>query len=140
MYATIVQVTGDNLSLHCLFGFVESFRARNCCRFCLTEKEDFQTEFDEDSPNIVLQTQALHEGHCQQIEANPRLQHMVGVKQSCILNSLQYFKTCDNFSVDIMHGIYLSLCPNDQNWYLLLLLLQIVNIVFSPTLSKGIAI
>ena len=31
-------------------------------------------------------------------------------------------------------------CPTDQYWYLFLLLLQIVNIVFSPMLSKGIAI
>lgn len=214
VYGTIVQVTGDNLGLHCLFGFVESFSARYCCRFCLTEKEDFQTEFNEDSPNIVLRTQALHEEHCQQIEANPRLPYVMGVKQSCILNSLQYFKTCDNFSVDIMHDILEGVAqyemklilhhlidnyttseeiqtriknfnygyveqankppevkllqdtndlglnaiqswtllrnlplifgdlvsPNDQSWYLLLLLLQIVNIVFSPTLTKGITI
>ena len=40
VYGTIVQVTGDNLGLHCLFGFVESFSARYCCRFCLAEKED----------------------------------------------------------------------------------------------------
>ena len=31
-------------------------------------------------------------------------------------------------------------CPTDQHWYLFLLLLQIVNIVFSPMLSKGITI
>lgn len=31
-------------------------------------------------------------------------------------------------------------CPNDQHWYLLLLLFQIVNIVFSAVLSKGISI
>lgn len=148
------------------------------------------------------------------METNPRLPYVMGVKRSCILNSLQYFNTCDNFSVDIMHDIlegvaqyemklllhhlmdnyttskeihkriknfnngYVeqankppevkllqdtndlglnaiqSWCllrnlplifgdlvsPNDQKWYLLLLLLQIVNIVFSPTLSKGIAI
>ena len=54
VYGTIVQVTGDNLGLHCLFGFVESFSPRYCCCFCLAEKEDFQTEFDEDSPQIVL--------------------------------------------------------------------------------------
>ncbi|KAK0154025.1 hypothetical protein N1851_003888 [Merluccius polli] len=37
---TIVQVTGDNL------GFVESFSARYCCRFCLAQKNVFQTEFN----------------------------------------------------------------------------------------------
>ncbi len=34
VYGTIVKVTGDNFGLHCLFGFVESFSARCCCRFC----------------------------------------------------------------------------------------------------------
>ncbi len=38
VYGTIVQVTGDNLGVHSLFGFVESFSARYCCRFCLLEK------------------------------------------------------------------------------------------------------
>ena len=173
-----------------------------------------RTEFDEDSPKIVLRTRALHEEHCQQMETNPRLPYVMGVKRSCILNSLQYFNTCDNFSVDIMHDIleweaqyemklllhylidiYATLeeihtriknfnygyvdqankppevklvwdtndlglnaiqswsllhnirlifgdlvCPTDQHWYLFLLLLQIVNIVFSPMLSKGITI
>lgn len=31
---TVFQVTGDNLALHGLFGFVESFNANYCCRFC----------------------------------------------------------------------------------------------------------
>jgi len=38
---SIVQVTGDNLVLHCLFGYVESFRALHCCRFCLNKTEDY---------------------------------------------------------------------------------------------------
>lgn len=105
VHGTIVQVTGDNLGLHCLFGFVESFSARYCCRFCLVEKEDFQTEFTEDSPKIVMRTQALHTEHCQKMEENPRLPYVMGVKKACILNSLQYFSTCENFSVDIMHDI-----------------------------------
>ena len=29
----------------------------------------------------------------------------MGVKRSCSLNSLKYFNTCENFSVDIMHDI-----------------------------------
>lgn len=42
VYVTIVQVTSDNLCLHCLFSFVES---------------------NEDSPKIVMRTQALHAEH-----------------------------------------------------------------------------
>ena len=38
-------------------------------------------------------------------EANPSLPCVMGVKRSCIRNSLQYFNTSENFSVDIMHDI-----------------------------------
>lgn len=32
------------------------------------------------------------------------------------------------------------MCPNDQHWYLFILLLQIVNIVFSSVIFTGITI
>lgn len=57
---TIVQVTGDNLGLHGLFGFLESFGARYCCRFCLLEKDRFQSVFCEDNPEVVLRTSEMH--------------------------------------------------------------------------------
>ena len=214
IHGTIVQVTGDNLGLHCLFGFVESFGARYCCRFCLLEKDCFQTVFCEDDPDVVLRTVAMHAQHCQTIQTNPTLPHVYGVKRFCLLNSLQYFNTVNNFSVDVMHDIlegvaqfevklvlqYIqnnflnaeqlagrihafdygfnqqrnrpprvklfdgtndlglnaiqSWCllrnmplifgdliqTDDKHWHLLLLLLQIVNIVFSPVLSEGMTI
>lgn len=74
------KVTSENFSLHSLLGFVESFRARHCCCFYLPEKEDFQAECDEDTLKIMLPTQALHEEHCQQIETNPRLPCVMGVR------------------------------------------------------------
>lgn len=214
IHGTIVQVTGDNLGLHGLFGFVESFSARYCCRFCLLEKHCFQTVFCEDDPEVVLRTVDMHKQHCQTIQTDPTLPHVYGVKRSCLLNSLQYFNTANNFSVDIMHDIlegvaqfevklvlqYIqenflnaeqlagrihafdygynqqrnrpprvklfngsndlglnaiqSWCllrnmpllfgdlieTGDKYWLLLLLLLQIVNIVFSPVLSDGMTI
>ncbi|XP_038569888.1 uncharacterized protein LOC119899416 [Micropterus salmoides] len=211
---TIVQVTGDNLGLHGLFGFLESFGARYCCRFCLLEKDRFQSVFCEDNPEFVLRTSEMHALHCETLQTNSTLPHVYAVKRTCLLNSLKYFNTANNFSVDIMHGIlegvvqlevklvlqyiqsnFLStddiagrvhafdygynqqknrppvvklfdgsndLCLNaiqswcllrnmpllfgdlvqrdDKHWHLLLLLLQIVNIVFSPVLTEGMTI
>ena len=216
IHGTVVQVTGDNLGLHGLFGFVESFGARYCCRFCLLEKCSFQTVFCEDDPEVVLRTVDSHAQHCQTVQTDPRLPHLYGVKRVCLLNSLQYFNTANNFAVDIMHDILegvgqfevklilkyiqgnclsaeqvagrihaydygfnqqrnrphlpadkmmdesndlglnaiqawclLNNMPllfgdlietDDKHWHLLLLLLQIVNIVFSPVLSEGMTI
>ncbi|KAK0134446.1 hypothetical protein N1851_029941 [Merluccius polli] len=216
---SIFQVTGDNLGLHGLFGYVESFSAKNCCRFCLTEREDYQKVFSEDHPNMRLRTKELHSDHCQLIKASPEQGHVYGVKSECLLNSLKYFHIVDNYAVDVMHdilegvaqfevkltlkyiaeksisfkeitleasddriksfnygyierrnqpsalkledasndlGLYAiqSWCllrniplmfgdvveRNDRHWNLLLLLLQIVNIVFSPYLTKGMTV
>lgn len=211
---SIVQVTGDNLGIHGLFGFVESFSARNCCRFCLTEKGDFQTVFCEDEESVILRTKDMHAEHCATIQTNPQLPHVYGVKRSCLLNTLQFFNTANNFSVDIMHDILEGVAQfevkllleyvqqnfltakelagriqafnyghterrnrppavklfdgsndlglnaiqswcllrnmplifgdlvqrDDEYWHLLLLLLQIVNIVFSPVITDGMII
>lgn len=210
---SVVQVTGDNLGLHSLFGLVESFSARYCCRFCLAEKDDFQTEFSEESSKIVLRTKHTHTAHCQEMAGSQSLPYVFGVKKACLLNSLTYFHTTENFSVDVMHDILegvgqyelkllflyfkeqhvtleelnsriqsfdygfmernnrpvavnlgesndlglnavQSWCllrnapllfgdlvtPTDQHWGLLLLLLQIINIVFSPMLSQGLCV
>ncbi|XP_040924480.2 uncharacterized protein LOC114846307 isoform X1 [Betta splendens] len=105
VHGSIVQVTGDNLGLHGLFGLVESFSARNCCRFCVIDKSDFQTVFCEDDQSVLFRTKDMHEKHCHTLQTNPQLPHVCGVKRSCSLNSLKYFHTIDNFSVDIMHDI-----------------------------------
>ncbi|XP_054874290.1 uncharacterized protein LOC118469776 [Amphiprion ocellaris] len=170
--------------------------------------------FCEDDPRIVLRTMEMHATHCQTIQTDPTLPHAYGAKRFCLLNSLQYFNTATNYSVDVMHDIlegvaqfemkrvlqyvndnFLSdeqlagrihafdygynqqrnrpprvklfdgsndlglnamqswclLCnmplifgdlfqSDDKYWHLLLLLLQIVNIVFSPVLSEGVTI
>lgn len=214
IHGTLIQVTGDNLGLHSLFGFVESFGARYCCRFCLLERHCFQSVFSEDDPKVVLRTVEMHSHHCQTIQTDSSLPHVYGVKRVCLLNSLKYFHTANNFSVDLMHDVlegvaqfevklvleYIqsnflnaeqlagrihafdyghnqqrnrpprvklfdgsndlglnaiqSWCllrnmpllfgdliqTGDKHWHLLLLLLQIVNIVFSPVLSEGMTI
>lgn len=96
VHGSVVQVTGDNLGIHGLFGSVESFSARNCCRFCLIEKSDFQTVFCEDEESVILQTKDIHAEHCHTIQTTPQLLHVYGVKRTCLLNSLQYFNTAEN--------------------------------------------
>ena len=163
---------------------------------------------------MSFRSKELHVEHCQTMQSNPTLPYVMGVKKYCPLNSLQYFHTTANFSVDIMHdilegvaqyemklliqhlirndttsaevqrriqsfnygfmkqnnkppGVKLvegsndfglnaiqSWCllrhlpimfgdlvhPNDQHWYLFILLLQMVSIVFSSVVSSGITI
>lgn len=208
---SVIQVTGDNLALHALFGFVESFSATYCCRLCLTDRSEYQSVFSEDHPGLTLRSKDLHVEHVRVIQENPALKSTFGVKRDCPLNSLQFFHSSNNYAVDIMHDLLegvvqyelklvfqyliknsISLCSlserivsfnygytqrknrpgglklddnskdlglnaiqswcllrnaplifgdlverADTCWQLLLLLIQIVNIVFSPIVTHG---
>ncbi|KAJ0069992.1 hypothetical protein NL108_018603 [Boleophthalmus pectinirostris] len=215
VYGTIAQVTGDNLGLHTLLGYVQSFTANYYCRFCLADKEICQTVFCDDDTNITLRCKELHAQHCKDVEEDSAIPSSFGVKQSCLLNDLKYFNVSENYAVDIMHDVlegvaqleiklflgYLleksfltleevsnriyaynfgcverknrptrinmeqtgngiglnaiqTLClvrnipllfgdlvqEGDTHWKLLLLLLQIINIIFSPIITEGMTI
>lgn len=101
---SVFQVTGDNLALHGLFGFVESFSANY--RFCLTDKTELQSVFSEDHPGLAQRSKDLHSRHCAAIQQNPPLAcSTFGVKRTCLLNSLQLFHTSESHAVDIMHNL-----------------------------------
>lgn len=84
----MVQVTGDHFGLQSMFALVESFTAGLCCRFCLAEKDENQTEFFKESSKIVLRTKCTHTAHCQEMAANQSLPYVFGVKTASLLNSL----------------------------------------------------
>ncbi|KAK0167681.1 hypothetical protein PV328_012431, partial [Microctonus aethiopoides] len=47
IYFKLALVLGDNLGVHSILGFTESFNSSTFCRFCLTKKEDIHQIFDE---------------------------------------------------------------------------------------------
>lgn len=214
IYGTISQITGDNLGMHSILGFTESFNSHHFCRLCLISKDDAQKVFTEDNPKIVVRERHFYEMHCHELEQHPQKLSVFGLKRNSTLNSLKYFHVSCNFSLDLMHDIlegvaqceikllfeYLSAnfiskpdlfsriyafdygylerknrptrinlesCGNsiglnsiqtlclvrnipllfgdivpegDEHWTLLLLLLQIINIVFSPSLTIGMTV
>lgn len=214
VHGTISQITGDNLGMHTILGFNESFSSRHFCRLCLIEKSDCQTVYSEDDPKVILRGKDVFEMHCRSLQENPQLKSLYGLKKISMLNSLKYFHVCDNYSFDIMHDLlegvaqyeikllfgYLTqhfiseqdllcriysfdygflerknrptkivldsagnsiglnsiqtLClvknipllfgdivpAGNKNWNLLLLLLEIMNIVFSPSLTQGMTV
>lgn len=65
------QITGDNLSMHSILGFLESFRANYFCRFCLTEKSSAQSVFSEDDPSLILRSAFLNDQHYLNLADDP---------------------------------------------------------------------
>lgn len=105
LFGSVIQVTGDNPGLRGLFGFVESFSATYFCRFCLTNKDESQSVFTEDDSSMIFHTKEIHAEHCAFLQENPMLGSTFGVKKTCLLNTLNFFHSSDNYAVDIMHNL-----------------------------------
>lgn len=56
IYFKLSLILGDNLGLHSILGFTESFQASRFCRFCNIDKKNMQNVFYED--NTLLRTKA----------------------------------------------------------------------------------
>jgi len=87
MFFKLGLILDDNLGLHSILGFVESFVANYHCRFCKTHKK---------------------ECHHQSIQNNNKLRDtgsVTGIKEPCIWNDIGSFNVTTNYSVDIMHDM-----------------------------------
>ncbi|MCI4374945.1 hypothetical protein PGIGA_G00012370, partial [Pangasianodon gigas] len=105
VYGTICQVTGDNLGMHSILGFTESFSGHYFCRLCLTDKVDVQSVYSEDDFRVILHDWTIYEQQCSELESDPQLKSRHGLKRSSTFNSLQYFHVCHNYSLDVMHDL-----------------------------------
>lgn len=88
VHGTIAQVTGDNLGLNSILGYVESFTANYYCRMCLIDRATTQTVFCENDPRVTLRTKLTNEDHYSYLVENPRENSYFGNKHKSILNCL----------------------------------------------------
>lgn len=99
-------VTGDNLFLNGLLGFVESFSASHPCRHCTDHKNDFHAIYVENRESLRTTEKyetALELGNVQE----------TGIKANCCLNELKYFHASTNYVQDIMHDMLEGVCSYD---------------------------
>lgn len=100
-------VTGDNLFLNGVLGFVESFSARFPCRHCLLPKTKFASTFAEDQ--LLIRTVTRYDADAEKHEVQ-----LSGIKLASPLNELEYFHAAENFVQDIMHDILEGVCQYDM--------------------------
>lgn len=96
----VVAVTGDNLALHSMLGFVESFSGNYSCRFCRIHKNEMHKQVFED-PDIVRTL----ENYEKDLETKA-----TGVKELCVFKELIGFDLFRNVPADIMHDWWLGCC------------------------------
>jgi hypothetical protein len=105
-------LTGDNLGLNQMQGFVESFNAHFYCRFCKLPKCDCK--------NFIWENEKLlrnKSNYRKDIMTNNY--KLTGIKEESIFNSLLDFHVTQNPSIDIMHDL-----REGVDHYILMLILK----------------
>ena len=98
IYIVMTLFLGDNLGLPSILGFIESFSANFSCRFCLIERNNFYTVFNE--RNCVLRNAKNYETLAAEKNVS-----VSAIKETCIFNQVDSFHVTDNLIVDPQHDL-----------------------------------
>lgn len=106
VYFSLGLIIGDNLGLHSILGFSESFMANYPCRFCKCLKNEcnFQTLQD----NNKLRNKKNYNS-----DININNISLTGIKEICVWNQISSFYVTHNYSVDIMYDVLEGVCNYD---------------------------
>ena len=100
-------IVGDNLGLHSIFGFAESFSGNYPCRFCKAHRDLVQSDTilrpELERTKMNYDDDILF-GDCSS----------TGIKSPCIFNSLLSFHKVENKACDLMHDLLLGVCHYDM--------------------------
>ncbi|XP_058805650.1 uncharacterized protein LOC131672452 [Phymastichus coffea] len=100
VYLCLFNFSGDNLELHNVLGFHESFNSRHPCRLCYMRKEECQTATKEN-----VKKMRSTEKHNDDVASKQN-----GVKQKSIFEKLPGFNIFQNVSFDQMHDLLEGIC------------------------------
>ncbi|KAK3928612.1 3-phosphoshikimate 1-carboxyvinyltransferase [Frankliniella fusca] len=122
IYFDLGLILGDNLGLHSILGFVESFCANFPCSLCKATKRQTESSCIE-SPELLRNP----ENYELDLLLNDVSQ--TGIKERCIWNAIPSFHVTNNLSADWMHDCLEGVCKYD--------ILEILNdFVFESKLLK----
>lgn len=105
IFFDVVLFVADNLGIHTIFGYNESFRSNYPCVICRIQKEDINKVFHE--RQCELRDRNNYDADV--AKNNPSL---TGIKDECVFHELNFHCTV-NVAVDIQHDLYEGVCPLD---------------------------
>lgn len=97
IYFHLALILGDNLGLHSLLGFTESFSANYFCRICCMHKSHLCETYHENQ--CILRDRNNYDENIKM--NNPSL---TGINSNCIFHDLSFHVT-ENITVDPMHDL-----------------------------------
>lgn len=98
IYFELGLLLGDNLGIHSITGFLESFSANFPCRICKAKKDILKYQCEEDVS--LLRNKQNYESDL--VANNPS---ETGIKEKCVWLALNNFSLFDQVGVDWMHDI-----------------------------------
>lgn len=104
------NIVADNLGLHSILGYTESFAHSYSCDFCYGTCEDFQTHYSEQK--FTLRSRQQYHTHCDALmKQGSASGHVFGIKSICAFSQLKYYHPTENDTCDIMHDILEGVAP-----------------------------
>lgn len=101
---TVLQVVGDNLGLHSVLGYIESFSGNYVCRFCKADKGKVRSLTLEDP--TLLRDRNSYDSDLLTADSS-----QTGLKRHSVLNNLSFYHVSDNVAVDTMHDVLEGVGP-----------------------------
>ncbi|CAG5100672.1 Protein of unknown function [Cotesia congregata] len=105
VYFVLGLIQGDNLGLHGLLDFTESFSATYYCRFCKMDKNTCQN-------TIFLSPELTQTVQNYKTDLKTNNITLTGIREKCVFNSAS-FHAVENFSVDEMHDFREGIAHDD---------------------------
>lgn len=106
IFFALTLFVGDNLAVHALYGYNESFSCNYPCQFCKAHKKLIEKDW-----RLRPELKRTVENYENDVLLNdPK---STGVKNNCIFNLLKSFHSSVNLTNDIMHGLLLGTCRYD---------------------------
>lgn len=106
---TVQSVVADNLGVHSIAGFTESFTGDFFCRFCTAKSCDIRSDCVA-SGAFSLRTKEVYADHVKAALENNA--HCFGVKRECVLTkNLSHFHVVSVFPPDIAHDAFEGIVP-----------------------------
>ncbi|KAJ8675081.1 hypothetical protein QAD02_010867 [Eretmocerus hayati] len=97
IHLLLTHITGDNLGLNCILGFVCSFHNTHCCRICLAGPEEIRT-MTKENPTLLRTIDNYEQGLLQSSDQS-------GLTHYSSFNEVGDFHIIPNGCVDVMHDV-----------------------------------
>ena len=102
-FATLSMLVADNLAAHAIGGYYQNFSTvQRFCRFCNRVKSCISDINCQD----MLRSREAYDAQILEVEKNPELSSLYGIKERSVLNQLNYFHITDGCPGDIAHDIF----------------------------------